>query len=182
MSSELEPDELLLDESVDELLDESLEDSEELSLDESLEESLEDSELESVDESDEESLDESELDSDDEPVLELSELELSELELFEPELFDEVEPVLLEEPPLPPEGVLSSSELEGLDEVSPVSGVELSSGVETLELVLPVLELSDEPSALSLEGWLLSAGCEADTLVSTSEPVPLSLLSIVNAM
>ncbi len=122
----------------------------------------------------------------DESLLASSELVLSELE-----------PVLLSLDEVPLDEVSLLSEPEGLDEVSSVSGVELEPVDDVLELVVPVLEPSDEASVLepSDEGStvisllfpfseeLLSAGSEAETLVSTSEPEGVLLLSsVVKAM
>lgn len=129
-----------------------------------------------------------------------SELVLSELVL------SELEPVLLSLDEVPLDEVSLLSEPEGLDEVSSVSGVELEPVDDVLELVVPVLEPSDEAFVLepsdeasvlepSDEGStvisllfpfseeLLSAGSEAETLVSTSEPEGVLLLSsVVKAM
>ena len=159
------------------MLEESDEEPEEELLEESEELSLEESELASEEESDELSPDDSLLVS---PELVLSELALSELE-----------PALLSLDEVPLDVVLLLSEPEGLDEVSSVSGVELEPVEDALELVVPVLELSDEALVLepSDEGStvisllfpfseeLLSAGSEAEVLVSTSEPEAVLLLS-----
>lgn len=189
---ELLPDELLPDELLpDELLPDELSSGPgEGVLDESLDESEEAPELELLEESSpvpgggtlDASFDES--------LLASSELVLSELV-----------PVLLSL-----DDVSLLSEPEGLDEVSSVSGVELEPVDDVLELVVPVLELldeafvlepSDEASVLepSDEGSTvisllfpfseepLSAGSEAEALVSTSEPDAVPLLSpIVKAM
>ena len=159
------------------MLEESDEEPEEELLEESEELSLEESELASEEESDELSPDDSLLVS---PELVLSELVLSELE-----------PVLLSLDEVPLDEVLLLSEPEGLDEVSSVSGVELEPADDVLELVVPVLEPSDEASVLepSDEGSTVisllfpfseepsSAGSEAEVLVSTSEPEAVLLLS-----
>lgn len=159
------------------MLEESDEEPEEELLEESEGLSLEESELASEEESDELSPDDSLLVS---PELVLSELALSELE-----------PVLLSLDEVPLDVVLLLSEPEGLDEVSSVSGVELEPVEDALELVVPVLELSDEALVLepsdeastvisllfSFSEELLSAGSEAEVLVSTSEPEAVLLLS-----
>ena len=74
-------------------------------------------------------------------------LEVS-LEVLELASLDEVE-FVLEELLLPLEGVLESVELEGLDDVSEWSGVDVSDEVGESELVLSVLVLSDEAPSVS---------------------------------
>ena len=153
-----------------------------------LEESDEEPEEELLEESEELSLEESELASEEES----DELSPDDSLLVSPELaLSELEPALLSLDEVPLDVVLLLSEPEGLDEVSSVSGVELEPVEDALELVVPVLELSDEALVLepSDEGStvisllfpfseeLLSAGSEAEVLVSTSEPEAVLLLS-----